>query len=256
MMTMNRARRALMVLGLAGLAAIPATAADQRYAVLSLIGDKVSLVWWRQATGSNIDRNERQAVAIKDGALDKMALLAVDDALRRAHPKATPTLLAVRDPKLYALQEQMLERGTDAGELLGAVTGLLGQSQATRLILVSKYRADARLPIRGKFVGVGKLTGLGFYVDEEMSLTDLNTGVTNDGFVAPFAYLAVTLVDVQTMMPIKRVLVPESFVFPTAASKSALRPWEALSAQSKVEALERLINQAVEHAMPGLLAAE
>jgi hypothetical protein len=257
MITMDRARRAVLALGLAGFAAAPAAqAADQRYAVLSLIGDKVSLVWWRQATGSNIDRNERGAIVFKDGALDKIALLAVDDALRHANPNTTPTLLAARDPKLYALQAQMLDQGANSSDLFNVVKGLLAQTQATRLILVSKHRGEARLPILDKFVGVGKLTGLGFYVDEEMTLTVTGTGVTNEGFVAPFAYLTVTLIDAQTMAPIKSVVARESFVVAKGESKTALRPWEAMSPQEKAAALERLINQAVEHSMPEVLAAE
>jgi hypothetical protein len=35
-----------------------------------------------------------------------------------------------------------------------------------------------------------------------------------------------------------------------------LRPWEALSSQAKVEALDRLIHQAVARAMPDLLAGD
>ena len=130
MRLIQRVRCALVVAALAGFAAVPAArAADQRYAVLSLIGDTINLVWWQPTTGSNIDRNEHQDVPTADGALDNVALLAIDDALRRANPKTNATLLASRDPKLFALQAKLLDSGGDTGELLAAVQGLLRQSQ-------------------------------------------------------------------------------------------------------------------------------
>ena len=250
-------RRALVVAALAGLAAVPAArAADQRYAVLSLIGDTINLVWWQPSTGSNIDRNERQDVPTADGALDNVALLAVDDALRRANPKTEATLLASRDPTLFALQAKLLDRGSDTGELLAAVQGLLRQSQATRLILVSKHRGDARLPMRFEYAGTGKLTGLGFYIDRRMMVKDADSGAADRGFIAPYAYLELALIDAQTMKPIRRSVVPQATTVATGSAKGAVNPWQAMTTQEKSDALAQLIRQAVDRAMPELLAAE
>ena len=260
MIARNRARRALVVLGLASLAALSATqaaqAAEQRYAVLSLIGDTINLVWWQPPTGSNLDHNERQSVPTPDGSLDNVALLAVDDALRRANPRTNATLLASRDPKLFALQSQMLDSGASAGELLAAVRGLLQQSQATRLILVSKHRSDARLPMRFDYAGTGKLTGLGFYIDQQMMVRDVNGGSGDRGFIAPYAYLELALIDARTMNTIRRSVAHEATTVPTAASSGAANPWEALTNKEKFRELERLIQAAVARAMPELLASE
>jgi hypothetical protein len=259
MIATNRARRALVVLGLASLlaAGVPAAqATEQRYAVLSLIGDSINLVWWQPPTGSNLDHNERQSVPTPDGSLDNVALLAVDDALRRANPKANPTLLASRDPKLFALQLKTLDSGASAGELLAAVRVLLQQSQATRLILVSKHRGEARLPMRYDYAGSGKLTGLGFYIDQQMMVRDVNGGAGDRGFIAPYAYLELALIDAQTMNTIRRSVVREATTVPTAASSGAANPWEALTNKEKFRELERLIQAAVARAVPELLASE
>lgn len=253
-----RARRAWLALGLAALAsaAVPASAADHRYAVLSLVGDQVATVSWRPSVGSNIDRNERYVVNFKDGALDKMVLLAVDDAMRRARPAAAATLLAARDPQWYRLQDRMLEQGGEADELLTALRGLLAQTQADRLILVTKHRADARFALQDMTVGTGKISGVGFYLDEEMRVQLVETGNTNTGYIAPYAYVAISLVEVPSMKPIRRVTATESRTVPTAASKTATRPWDALSPSEKADNLDRLIRQAVNRALPELLAAE
>ena len=250
-------RRTIVVAALAGFAAIPAArAADHRYAVLSLVGDTINLVWWQPTTGSNIDHNERQDVPTADGALDDVALLAVDDAQRRAKPQTHATLLASRDPKLFALQAKLLDGGGDTGELLAAVQGLLRESQATRLILVTKHRGDARLPMRFEYAGSGKLTGLGFYIDKRMTVRDNDTGAADRGFIAPYAYLELALIDAQTMKPIRRSVVPQATTVATGSTKGALSPWQAMTTQEKSDALARLIRQAVDRAMPELLAAE
>lgn len=257
MIATSRARRALVVLGLVGLATAPAAqAADQRYAVLSLIGDTINLVWWQPPTGSHIDHNERQSVPTPDGSLDNVALLAVDDTLRSANPSVKATLLASRNAKLFALQSQMLDRGADAGELLAAVQGLLQQSQATRLILVLKNRSDAHLPLRFDYAGSGKLTGLGFYVDRHMMLRDSESGVLDRGFIAPYAYVELALIDVQTMTTIRRSVAHEATTVATASSPNAVNPWGALTNTQKSRELERLLKAAIARAVPELLAAE
>jgi len=260
MFAVSRARRALLGLGALsalGPAVAPlARAAEQRYAVLSLVGDQIASVSWRQPTGSNLDQNARDVVRVKDGALDKMVLLAVDDALRRARPGTVATLLAARDPQLYRLQDQMLEQGGESSELLTAVKALLAQSQATRLILVTKHRSEARFALKESYVGAGKIAGLGLYVDEETRVRLIETGNTNDGFIAPYAYFAISLIDVATMRLIRRVSATESELVPTSSSKQATRPWDALTAAEKVETLDRLIRRGVDRAMPELLTAE
>ena len=45
-------------------------------------------------------------------------------------------------------------------------------------------------------------------------------------------------------------------IVPTAQSRDALRPWDAMTAQEKTDAIERLIRRAIDRAMPELLTAE
>ena len=74
-----------------------AVQAEPRYALLSLLSDRLTVVNRDMATGSNIDRNVRDAVAIPGNLLDKTMVLAMDDALRAAGVKSQPVLLFTSD---------------------------------------------------------------------------------------------------------------------------------------------------------------
>jgi hypothetical protein len=62
--------------------------APQRYAVLSAVGDQMTVVRARTQTGSRLDRNDQEAAALPDRALDRLVLKHVDGALRRSVPSA------------------------------------------------------------------------------------------------------------------------------------------------------------------------
>lgn len=254
-------RSALTLFGAAWLASAPAShAADgpmnQSYAVLSIIGDKMTMVTYRPSVGSNLDRNSHQEVPVNDAAFDNIALLAVDEAIKRVDPQATTTLLTVTHGAVYRLSDAMLDRPDDSSALLGAIKGMLQKSQATRLILVTKHRGDALLKAESGSVGSGKLAGIGFYVDEVKPTYIRNTGKTGIGFVSPYAYLAVNLIDVASMKPIRRIVATESITVSTAQAKNSMRPWDALSSKEKFDSLETLIRKGIDRAVPQVLAAQ
>ena len=254
-----RRRRALKMLGctplIGSLGALAADDAKPRYAVLSAIGDQLTLVFFQRGVGSNIDQNVRKEVPIKDATLDNFALLAVDDAIRRRHPKASPALMSSRDAALLTPKEPSPDSPAETAQLLAPVKEMLQKTQAARLILVSKARADAHFAVSEGFVGSGKVAGLGFYIDQEMRVQLVESGERDVGFIAPYAYLSVSLIDVPSLTVIRRKLVTESTLVATAEAKGAVRPWDAMTPQQKIDAIERLIRQGIDRALPDLLSA-
>jgi hypothetical protein len=251
-------RRAVL-LGTAGLAVAPlfsraADGGDPRYAVMSIIGDKVTLIGYRPQTGSNLDQNDRRVIPVSAPVLDNTTLLAVDDAVKRLQPRAVTTLLASRDPRLFALQDQPLDKPGDAAAAVAAIKELLQQSKATRLILVAPYRSEARFQLRDNLIGSGKLAGLGFYVDRMTRIQLVESGEAGTGYLAPYAYLSVSLIDAGTMTTIRRSIVTESQLLPTSAAKDATVPWDTLTNEQKVEMLQALIGQGIDRAVSELLA--
>lgn len=242
--------RALFIAA-AMLVMLTAQAAEARkYAVISLIGDKLMLVTRDIATGSRIDQNRRQYVDVSTPALDNTALLAVEEALKTADPQAEVVLLATRDPAVFAAQARMLEKGGREEGLLGQIAKVAEGAQASHLVLVAKLRHEAMLRVRDGSVGSGWLEGLGFYVDRSMPMVNTDSGESYTGFLAPFAYFRLVLVDLSS----DKVLGEESVVASTTHGRQdSFHPWDTMTAEQKVSVLQGLIRQETRRIVPRLL---
>jgi hypothetical protein len=230
-----------------------AFAQSQRsYAVLSLMADKITVVTRQAPTGSHLDRNLRQELPMPDDTFDAAAVNAVNEAIKRIEPKATTALYSTRDPKLFALQEKLIDGDLPSDALAQSLKDLLAQSKATHLVLVTKHRADAAMHLADGSFGDGKLVGAGFYVDPTIELTNTKSGEHSTGLFAPYAYLKLTLIDAASLHAVRQRATTTSHVF--APGQSAKLPWALLSATQKVDALREVIEHAVDDAVPGLLA--
>lgn len=238
---------------LAGMAAHAQTAPS--YAIMSMIGDKMTLVIHQIGTGSNLDTNRRVDMPMPDDTLDGIAAFAADDAIKRLQPGAKTSLFVTRDPKLLALQDKLADSTGNLESLAQQLRELVASANATHLLLISKYRADAKLRVVGGTIGGGRLTGLGFYLDQDTRMVDRDTGRHGTGFVAPYAYLSVTLFDMTQMRLLRREAATESDTVSTGDSANAVVPWDALSSQQKVDAIKRVIQRAIDATVPRVLEA-
>lgn len=228
--------------------------APASYAVMSLIGDSLTIVNYRSTTGSNLDNNEKQAVALADDSFDRNALTVADAAIRRALPGAQISMLLASDQSLYARQEELFESTERAKALLDAISLQLKDTSPRYLVLITKFRSEARLRLVSGSVGSGKLAGLGFYIDRRLRTKRTDTGESGAGFVAPYAYLAVSLIDLKTGAVIRTSPALESTSYSTARSTNAADPWDALTPEQKVRVLNNLLHRAIDRAVPGALS--
>jgi hypothetical protein len=246
-------RLALLVAATGALAFNTAFAEPPRsYAVLALAANKITIVQPRMETGSHMDRNLHQVIDMPDESLDIVALEAAEAAIKQAQPSAAIELLATRDPKLYAIQDVFAEDTDDAPLVLERLKRVLSQTKATHLVLITKNRDDARMKLYRNFTGRGKISGVGFYVDELEQLVEVETGNYMQGYVASFAVLRFRLIDIAAARTLRVENVQASSVDPTP--KSALSAWQGMSAQQKVDGLQLAIREAVGRGMPKLLA--
>jgi hypothetical protein len=255
---MGGIKRLLCLAGFA-LVYIPSSgyAADsppRTYAVISLIGDKISVVGHRATVGSTIDRNRQGALAVQGRALDDTAVLAASDAISRFDPRASIVMLASSDPTLYELQDELFEPQQRSRALLtSAIRDPIQGQHATHLILIRKHRADAALRMQVQYVGSGKIEGVGFYVDPTLPTRNLETNELGSGFLATFAYIKVTLVDANTMAVIREQTVEESATMLTGKS---LNPLDALTPTQKTAALRSMIIKATAGGVKAVLESE
>ena len=231
-----------------------ACAAGRTYAVMSFVGDGLLVVQHRTSAGSSLSPNARQFVTLADPAFDRTALLAVDGALRRADPSAKVVLLGGRDPAALEAQSRTLGAPGAAQAVADALRPHLPATGATHLVLVLKSRHAGRLRAEEGHADAGELEGLGFYVDPTLVTRHDASGLADRGFLAPFAYIDVALVDLGTGKVLAERPVHASTPYP-ASKSGGLDPWEALPAEEKTRVLEALLRKEVEAAVPALLGA-
>ena len=235
------------------LALSPCVGADEgrKYAVLSLIGDRLLIVQHVPTVGSHLDRNVRQFLLLEDPSIEKAALLAADQALRRVDPTTKPVLLFPQDAALYAAQAKLLEEGGSSIRLLDAVRGLLQGTGTTHLILLTKLRAEALLRLSDRSVGSGFLEGAGFYIDLSLPTRRSDTRQSGTGFLAPFAYFKIALIDLARGEVVKEERIRASLTRSAARSEQG-DAWNALSAEEKVRLLQNLIRSETARAVAAL----
>jgi hypothetical protein len=237
-----------------GCATALAAGADDRYAILALIGDEMTIVTYQPAVGSSLDANTQQKVALGDDSFDRNADLAIDAAIHRAASDAKTTMVAVSDPALTTRSEELVDSPDRMKALVAPIAAQVGPD-VRWLVVVTKHRDDARLHTATGEVGAGKLSGLGFYVDRYPRVT--RRGVVADrarGFLAPYAYLSISLVDLASGAVVRTRSIAESTTVSNAHNPTSFDPWEAMSAQRKAEILQGMVRRAVDVNVPLLLA--
>jgi hypothetical protein len=235
-------------------AALSVHAADsRRYAVLSLVGDRILVVEREMSTGSRLDRNHRIFVDVPDQTLDKSMLLAIDDAIRQKDPGAITILLTPNDPALYAAAARELDGTGNTQRIYESVKSILVGTNATHLVLVTKQRHAAKLKLRDGMVGTGYLEGLGFYVDYGTFARAVDTNEAERGFIAPFTYVNVALIEVKTGKVISEERVTGSAPY-TTPSINIGNAWGALTPQEKADRLADVMRSEADRVVPQLLA--
>lgn len=229
--------------------AATSVAAQRKYAVLSSVGDRVTVVTRNMSTGSNVDTNRREPMDLAGPGLDNAVLLSAEDGIKAADPAAQTVLVAPRTP--LAMQSAAAARDGNLEKWASEARGQLAGLGATHAIVIAKHRGDARLNVGSSSTGTGKLEGLGFYVDASYNAADDQGSQAALGFLASYAYVVIRVLDVQTGKVVgEEIVMASNSAVPGADS---LRAWDALTPERKVAALRTLATKEVEGAMPSLL---
>jgi hypothetical protein len=223
-------------------------------AVLSLVGDQFSVVTRKHEVGSRLDQNTRLSYPIDTPVLDEYALDSAEKTIGKLKPGASVLRFAIRDPRLFELQDKLFADSGDSRGLREALAKLAREHQANRLLIVTKWRDEAQFKTHTKLTGAGKISGLGFYLDPNARMERLETGEETFGYLAPYAYVSVALVDVASMSVIRSAPVRESVMSLPLHSKGVVLAWDALTVEQKLSALERNLRMAVETGTTAVLA--
>ena len=238
-------------------APVPASAAASTplhtIAVISLVGDRIDVVTAVRQTGRLNDANEHNLVPFAAAGLDVTALSAAKTQLKKLDPTLDVALLAASRPETYEAQDSLFDG--DRVKLPAEIATAVEREHASQLVLVTRYRGEARLNGTNGALGTGKIGGLGFYLDSVARIKSSKTGAVERGMIAPFAYVELSLVDVATSAVVRRTNATNSYLLGTAGMPADANPWDILTPEQKVEALQRVLGRAVREALPALMAA-
>lgn len=240
--------RSLVSLAAVLLSFLALDAHAQRYAVISLIGDRMELAYAKGVEGQPVDRIERRFIPLEDSRIDRYTLLAANDVIKKLAPGADPVLLQAFDRGYFDI-----DAGT--GAIVEWMRTLVKDSRpkVTHAILIKKMQYEGVPAVQKAFVGGGTLEGVGFFVGREAPAPGVDPNAGGPGFLSPFAYFEVSLVDLAS----GKVLRIEKGTASTTLSATGTdtgNPWDALSGQQKLEKIMDLVKKELELVMPKVLA--
>ena len=247
----------LLLLMLACSAAAPAQglapAQPKSVAVLSLLGDRLNVVTSQMSTGSRIDRNRREHVALATDELDLATVRGFERAAKALRPELGVVLLRANDNSVHQMQDAVVEGKRELRDLLAAVAPLARRAGATHLVLFIKSRGEAQIQVSDGAVGTGYVDGLGFYVDRWSRLRRTDVGEREVGLLAPFAYFTAVLVELDGLKVVSQESSHQARAFFPARVVGATDPWSYLTAAEKVDTLKQLSGEGIDRVVPRLL---
>src|SRR5947207_2786341 len=138
----------------------PLAAHAQKYAVISLIGDRMQLAFARGVEGQPVDRIERRYVPLEDSAIDRAALLAVNEQVKKLKPGSEPVLL-------QAFERSYFDTSGGTSAIVEWIRQLVKDKKVTHAILITKLTYGGIPQVEKPYVGSGDLEGVGFFVGRD-----------------------------------------------------------------------------------------
>lgn len=250
-------RKLLLILALLmhlAVSAQQATPPLKKVAIISLVGDQLSVDNYRERVGTRIDTNAREVIALQGPVFDHTALVATAQAASKLMSRVSFLPLSV--PKSGSLLDPNLLLQDKTKSFDGAALEALKKEGFDHLLAVTKHSARANMRFANGDTGSGNLQGLGFYVDNFVRTRHGNTGNYAQGFVAPYAYLKITLVNLGDGAVVGEEIVTVSRIRSATENKEGLGAWDAISPAEKVEMLNWLIRTGISESIPRLLAGK
>jgi len=237
---------AIVFMALAGFGAALAHA-QQRYAVISLIGDRMEIAYAKGVEGQPVDRIERRYIALDDSRIDRYTLLAANEVIKKVVPGPDPVLLQAFDRSYF-------EVGAGTGAIIEWMRQLVkdAKPRVTHAIVITKIQYEGVPAIQKAFVGGGTLEGVGFFVGREAPPKGMDPNSGGPGFLSPFAYFQVTLVDLSTGKVVREEKGTASTAL-SATNTDSGNAWDALSAERKLQTIIDLVKRELEIVLPKVL---
>lgn len=235
----------------AGMAARAQTATAVKLAIISMIGQDVDVVVSEAQIGSRLPP-QRERMPIPPGFLDQRATLSMDKLARRFVPADQIVLLSGQGKMWSELQQDAVATAAGMNDMVATLADAARQVGCTQVLALMKWRAVAKLRLARSSIGNGMLEGLGFYIDPKLPTVIEGTQQSSIGVLAPYAYMRLLHVDAGQAKALgSETAQASTSVAPPTGSLE--HPWDALSAEQKVQTLLNLMDEELDLMVPRLL---
>ncbi len=238
-------RRFILALASVVVALSSAAAHAQKYAVISLIGDRMQLAFARGVDGQPVDRIERRYVQFQDSTIGRAALLAANEQIKKLKPGSEPVLL-------QAFERSYFDTSAGTAAIIEWIRQLVKDKNVTHVVLITKLTYGGVPALQKPYLGSADLEGVGFFVGREAPPQGLDPNSGGPGFLAPFAYFTVSIVELATGRTLREEKGLASDLIPATGTDSG-NPWDVLSGEQKVKKLTDMISREIASVVPKLL---
>jgi hypothetical protein len=243
---------AAMLFSVSASSQVPAT--PRSYAVMSLVGNALTVHTIRPSVGIRSENETRNVLPIAEPVFDAAALRAANAAIREVQPGAKVVLMMTEDAGLYKAQNAMFDAAFDNKDNRDYLISLLKERGVSHLVLITKERDSARFKTSNGFVGTGSLEGLGFFIDVTLHFRTTETFESSSGMLGPFAYVKVRLLDATTLALVREAKATTSDILVRpSALPNAMEMWTSMPSAEKIGHIETLLGEAMNEAIPAVL---
>lgn len=249
-------RRRTLVLAAAA-APWAARGADARSPVtaiglFALMGDELEVMISSSAADTRLNRGERRVLNIKNSGFDQAALRATRQVLSSARPGAAVHMYQASAPLTVAEQRKLADDAAEGG-LPRWIVQLIEQNKLSHVLLITRQRGEAMLRTGdGQSLGQGMVEGMGFYLDNDLEIRARESGVVTRGFLGPYSYFRLTLLDTRTAEALSHDI-RDGRVLGARNVDQSINPWDMLDAYEKTDMLREMIERNVGRVLPALL---
>jgi hypothetical protein len=226
--------------------------AAQSVAVISVIGDRMTIALRQSQTGSNLaSRTQVMATSNPDDMLDAAARAAGEAAFKRAMPDVQTVDYGLERALLTPVYDKpdATPEASDVARLDEVLAAAYRAYPVTRFVIITRSRMTDWSGERDlQFVGVG-FEGL-----PGMPETEAHYAGTRPGHLAPFAALRATLVDGATRKPLASEVVTTHKVREAPANAPSRDPMKFFTAAEMQGMLVEEVTDAVSQAAARLAA--
>jgi hypothetical protein len=222
--------------------------------VFSLLGDGLQITLPGVITDSRLDRNLRESLPTREIGFDQAALRAVTDYMARQ--RAGTKLQMFRATKPLSLPDQRtVAEGAAKAELPAWIIEAINSAKLSHVLIITRHRGDAAFPVTdGYTVGRGMVEGIGYYLDADTEIKNLDTGITSQGFLGAYTMVRLQLLNAVSGELLGSQDIRAGRAYAGRRDVEAENVWNALTPNEKVDALREMIRENVARVLPQVMA--